>query len=132
MEGAMRTSEDCEKMMPNLPHDHRRDAPDPHGRHGDEYHMDDAGEIDARQRQNAVLAERNPGSVASALAAFRRRRGFERSSLVAWLRLSPDRLVALTLERRPDPTDSDYGNAVAGMAERYSADPVRLTEALAG
>jgi hypothetical protein len=89
-------------------------------------------EIDGQQRQNAMLAERDPGRVASALAVFRKRRGFERSSLAAWLRLSPDRLVALTLEQLPDPNASDYGTAVAVMAERHGADAVRLTEALGG
>jgi hypothetical protein len=79
-----------------------------------------------------MLAERDPAMVASALAAFRKRRGFERSSLAAWLRLSPDRLVALTLERRPDPADPNHETAVAGLAERFGADPVRLIEALAG
>ena len=94
--------------------------------------MTDTFEVDARQRQHAVLAERDPGTVASALAAFRRRRGFERSGLAAWLRMSPDRLVALALERRPDPLDPEHENAVALLAERYGADPIRLTEALAG
>jgi hypothetical protein len=89
-------------------------------------------EIDGQQRQNAMLAERDPGRVASALAVFRKRRGFERSSLAAWLQISQDRLVALTLEPLPDPSAPDYGTAVAVMARRHGADVVRLTEALAG
>lgn len=89
-------------------------------------------ETDARQRQIAMLAERDPTTVASALAGFRKRRGFERSGLAAWLRLPPDRLVALTLEPRPLPTDPGYECAVAGLAARYGADPTRLAEAIAG
>lgn len=112
--------------MPELPDDQRCD--DAHRTPA----MTDPIDVDARQRQNAMLAERDPGTVASALAAFRARRGFERSGLAAWLRISPDRLVALTLERRPDPTDPDHEDAVDALAGRYGADPIRLAEALAG
>ena len=121
--------------MPSSSREHRDADPSRQGTHADAHRAPDAArpiEIDGRQRQNAVLAERDPGSVASALAAFRKRRGFERSSLAAWMGLSPDRLVALTLERRPDPTGPDYEAAVAVMAERYGADPARFAEALAG
>ena len=121
--------------MPSSSHEHRdADSARPGSHGGAPLESGAAGptEIEGRQRQQAVLAERDPASIASALAAFRKRRGFERSSLAAWLRLSPDRLVALVLERRPDPSDPDYATAVVVMAHRYGADPVRLTEALAG
>src|SRR5687768_7528890 len=84
---------DCERTMPSLPRARRPDDPNAAGRPVDgqpEPGTEATIEIDGRQRQNAVLAERDPASVASVLAAFRRRRGFERSSLAAWLRLSPD------------------------------------------
>jgi hypothetical protein len=94
--------------------------------------MVDHVDVDDRQRRDAVFAERDPGSVVCKLAAFRRRRRFEQSGLAAWLRLSSDRLVAPALEHPPDPADSKHGVAVALLADRYSVDPVRMTEALAG
>lgn len=121
--------------MSHSSHDPQRDDAVPPGRQrGDPRQRvaSDRIEVDDRQRQNAVLAERDTSTVASALAAFRKRRGFERAGLAAWLRLSPDRLVALVLERRPDPTAQDYGTDVAALADHYGADPVRLAEALAG
>ena len=88
--------------------------------------------IDAHQRQRAMSAERDPDTIASALATFRKRRGFERSSLAAWLGMSPDQLVALALERRPDPTTPKSGVSIDGLADRYGAHPGRLAEAIEG
>jgi hypothetical protein len=121
--------------MSSSSHDQRRDDAGRSGGPGEEHRQRvvvDYVDVDDRQRRDAVFAERDPGSVVCALGAFRKRRGFERSGLAAWLRLSPDRLVALTLERRPDPRDLKFGDAVALLADRYGADPVRLTEGLTG
>lgn len=89
-------------------------------------------QADQQRRQDAMVAERNPATVAFALAAFRKRRGFERSSLAAWLGISPDQLVELTLERRPDPSAAEYATVVTGIAVRYDANPARLADALEG
>jgi hypothetical protein len=129
------TTSDREERVPNVSHNQRRDDAGRSAGPGDGHRQQvlvDPVHVDDPQRQDAVLAERDPGSVACALAAFRKRHGFERSGLAAWLRLSPDRLVVLALERRPDSTDSKYGAAVALPADRYGADLRRLTEALAG
>jgi len=88
--------------------------------------------IDPHQRQRAMSAERDPDTVTFALATFRKRRGFERSSLAAWLGMAPDQLIALALERRPGPTDPDSVASIAGLADRYGADPGRLAEAIEG
>lgn len=88
--------------------------------------------IDSHQRQRAMSAERDPDTVAFGLATFRKRRGFERSSLAAWLGMSPDQLIALALERRPGPTDPDSVASIAGLADRSGADPGRLAEAIEG
>ena len=89
-------------------------------------------DVDAHQRQRAMLAERDPDTMAYALATFRKRRGFERSSLAAWLGMSPDQLVVLALERRPDPTVPESGASIAELADLYGANPGRLAEAIEG
>lgn len=86
---------------------------------------------DQRVRQAATNAEREPNTVAFALAAFRKRRGFDRTGLAAWLRVPPDRLPALAIIGRPDPSTATFVGEVGELAARFGADPGRLAEALA-
>jgi hypothetical protein len=119
--------------MPSSPDTSHDQHPGDHPGRGSESHEHGAAgsrQAEGWQRQSAVLAERDPGTVAFALAAFRRLRGFERSGLAAWLGITPDQLVALTLEPRPDRAAPEYEDIVAGLARLYGVNPARLAEAL--
>ena len=85
----------------------------------------------ARQlRQAALAAERDPTTIAHALVTARHQRVTDHAGLASWLGIDADRLAALALEPRPDPSAPNFPDQVARLAERYGADPDRLADAL--
>lgn len=81
-------------------------------------------------RQLRQAAEQDAGLVASALASYRERLGLDRAGLAWWLGIGPDRLAALALSTRPDPTSATFAERIGQLADHYGADPGRLAEVL--
>jgi hypothetical protein len=71
-----------------------------------------------------------PGLMAGALIAARRRGALTDAELAAHLALSPERLPVLALCRRPDPTTPDFSERVEALARFVGCDPVRLRDLL--
>ena len=81
-------------------------------------------------RRAAAALEGEPSVLASALAAYRHRHGLDETALAAWLGLAPERLPALALCHRPDPTAPQFAVVVAGIAQYVGCDTARLTALL--
>jgi hypothetical protein len=82
----------------------------------------DALTSDRMLRQTALVLERDPESVAYALAAWCQSHGWTRSDLASWLGLTIDGYAALALELR----------AADDIVDRHAVDPERLAAVLAG
>ena len=83
-------------------------------------------------RQLALTAELDPERVGYAFAAWCRAHGRERSDLAAHLGVTVDQLASMAVERRADPGyPLDAGVPQGDLAERFGADPGRLTDVLA-
>ena len=106
------------------------DQLDPYNRELLEREGADALTSDRQLRQAALLAERDPATVAHALADARARLVADRAGLASWLGIDADRLTALALEPRPDPSAPTFAHQVAELAARFGADPDRLGDAL--
>ena len=82
-------------------------------------------------RQTALRAELDPQYLGHAFAAWRQAHGQERSDLATYLGVPVDQLAAMAIERRADPGyPVDAGLPQLDLAERFGADPARLTEVL--
>jgi hypothetical protein len=82
-------------------------------------------------RQTALRAELDPERIGYAFAAWCRARGWERSDLAEYLGVTVDQLAAMAIECRADPGyPLDSGLPQHDLAERFGADPDRLTEVL--
>ena len=90
----------------------------------------DALTSDRQLRQAALAAEGDPGTIAHALVTARRQLVTDHAGLASWLRINADRLAALALEPRPDPSAPAFADQVRRLAERFEADPDRLVDAL--
>jgi len=90
----------------------------------------DAVTSDRLLRQAGLLAERDAGTVAAALASFRGRVGLDHTVVATWLGMNPTQLAALGLCGRPDPGSPAFSEAVGVLARRYGVDAERLAEAL--
>lgn len=77
-------------------------------------------------RRAAQAFEHEHGHIASALAAYRRKSGLDEGALARFLSCSPERLHALALCRRPDPTAPDFHKAVSAIAAFIGCDADRL------
>ncbi len=81
-------------------------------------------------RQTALAAEQDAFYIAHALASYRERLGYDQAGLAQWLGVGPNQLAALAIRPRPDPSSPTFADDVQALADRYSADPGRLAEAL--
>ncbi len=73
-------------------------------------------------RRAAHAFETDDGSIASALAAYRRKAGMDEDALARFLSCSPVRLNALALCRRPDPEAPNFRETISAIAAFIGCD----------